>query len=240
MTWQDPGAEPARPRGRTVLVALGLLLCGAALALGCWAVFELTRVGTCASGGPYVSARPCPGGTGTKILAVTLAPFLGLAGLACVALGRRGRPRGTGIGIGTVMWSLTFLGIAAACALGAFGPHAPEDNPGARIAAIVLLVVFVPMGLAPLLGGALFGRWSRQDRERRAAGAVPLDRRVTVAPRAAPSSSAVPFVAPPPASPGAPAPDPVAQLERLQRLHESGAIDAGEYERLKARIIAGL
>ena len=30
-------------------------------------LYELVKTGTCASGGPYVSARPCPAGTGAYI-----------------------------------------------------------------------------------------------------------------------------------------------------------------------------
>ena len=33
-----------------------------------WALYHLVRTGTCASGGPYVSARPCPSDTGAKIV----------------------------------------------------------------------------------------------------------------------------------------------------------------------------
>ena len=40
----------------------------AALALACVELANLMDTGTCASGGPYVSANPCPDGTGTRIL----------------------------------------------------------------------------------------------------------------------------------------------------------------------------
>ncbi|MBI5103555.1 MAG: hypothetical protein HZB46_00945 [Solirubrobacterales bacterium] len=44
------------------------LLALAALALLGWQFSELLQIGTCASGGPYVSARECPDGTATHIL----------------------------------------------------------------------------------------------------------------------------------------------------------------------------
>lgn len=48
---------------------------GAALVLGgiggaTYCIVELTQIGTCASGGPYVSARPCPDGTGLYIVGI--------------------------------------------------------------------------------------------------------------------------------------------------------------------------
>lgn len=48
---------------------------GAALVLGgiggaAYCIVELTQIGTCASGGPYVSARPCPPGTELYILGI--------------------------------------------------------------------------------------------------------------------------------------------------------------------------
>ncbi len=212
----------------------GLLLCGAGLALACWGVFSVTRIGTCASGGPYVSARQCPEGTELKALAIVAGTFLGLAGLACYAAGRGGRGvRGT-LGLGVLMWSLTFLGLAGAVTLAAFGPGAPPDNDGARIAAIVLLVVFVPLGLIPLVGAPLLSRASRRERKEAAAQRVPLGARVTPERTAPVTTPLVPFApGPPPASPA----DPVDQLERLVRLRDAGAIDAAEFERLKDQII---
>ncbi len=46
---------------RTVF-GLGLLLAGATVCLA-YDVYQLLQIGTCATGGPYVSARECPDGT---------------------------------------------------------------------------------------------------------------------------------------------------------------------------------
>jgi len=243
--WQQPSGEAERrPASRTLLVLLGWVLCLAGLALGCWSIYELTKIGTCASGGPYVSARPCPEGTGTKIMLVFGGVLLGLVGLACLAAGSRGRTVRSRVGYGLILWSLLFLGIAGTVAYAAFGPDAEPDNDGARIAAIVLLVTFVPMALVPLFGALVLGRASRGEREERDADAVPLSaaavaRAGTRPPPAAPSATFAPSVPVAPASVGAAGPesDPVAQLERLAQLKQSGAIDAAEYERLKDRII---
>jgi uncharacterized membrane protein len=64
-----------------MLVGVGAFLLG---------LYHLTRTGTCASGGPYVSARPCPAGTGAWIAALTAGLFVFLAGGAVFATrGRR-------------------------------------------------------------------------------------------------------------------------------------------------------
>src|SRR4051794_41316174 len=51
-------------------VLLGLAVCGASIVAVDWGLYHLTRTGTCASGGPYVSARPCPPGTGAHIVSL--------------------------------------------------------------------------------------------------------------------------------------------------------------------------
>src|SRR4051812_20447187 len=50
------------------LQALAFLLALGCLALSVVELSNLMETGTCASGGPYVSARPCPDGTGTQIM----------------------------------------------------------------------------------------------------------------------------------------------------------------------------
>jgi hypothetical protein len=138
-----------------LLTTLGLAIAGASIVAVDWAIFQLIHTGTCASGGPYVSARPCPAGTGGQIAALVGGIFAGLLGGGLYAA-RGGRGRPSAIGAGTIMWALLFLTIAASVALGAYGP-ANTGDAGARTAAVVIGVIFVPMGLAPLLA-VPFGR----------------------------------------------------------------------------------
>ena len=127
---------------------VGLAICGASIVAVDWALYELVRTGTCASGGPYVSARPCPPGTGLRIIALIGGIFGGLIGMGIYATrGERLRP--AAVGLGAIMWALLFCTLAGAAILAAFGPAAGDD-PGARTAAIILGVVFIPMGLAPI------------------------------------------------------------------------------------------
>jgi hypothetical protein len=246
-----------------LLALAGLALCTASVVAFVWSLYSVARIGTCASGGPYVSARPCPPGTGGKIVLLTGSVFAGLLGIALYSAGRRAAS--AAIGLGTLMWSFLFLGAAAAVSLAAFGPAAPEDaGSGAKIAAITLLVVFVPMGLFPLVGALVMGR--RHARGGAGAPGEPLRPARGGPSRPAPRASepvrlegvpgsgdedgglsGIPGAGePPPAPPPAPAGpgaaggaagDQLDRLERLARLREQGLIDAAEYERLKDRLL---
>lgn len=237
-----PSADPTPERegpgaAGWMLILAGLLLCTAAIVTFCWALYSVGRIGTCASGGPYVSARPCPEGTGLKIMLLTGSVFAGLLGIVLYAAGwgRANRAVRAGVGLGALMWSFLFLGAAASMALAAWGPAA-DGTPGVSTAAIVLVIVFVPMGLAPLVGAVAFGRRPRERPPAASPGTLagipgdPLPAR-PVAPR----PPAPPRIPSPPPSPAAA--DPVAQLERLAQLRESGALSQAEFERLKARIL---
>jgi hypothetical protein len=70
--------------------ALGLALMLAGLAGFVLALYELVKTGTCASGGPYVSARPCPSSTPYYIGGLIAGIFVFLVGGAL--FGTRGRP----------------------------------------------------------------------------------------------------------------------------------------------------
>jgi hypothetical protein len=69
-------------------VGLALMAVGVAgIAIG---LLELIQTGTCASGGPYVSARPCPAGIGLDVAALIGGVLVFLIGGALFAT--RGRP----------------------------------------------------------------------------------------------------------------------------------------------------
>jgi hypothetical protein len=69
---------------------LGLALMIGGVAGFLFALYELVKTGTCASGGPYVSARACPSSTPYYIGALLVAVTAFLAGGALFA--SRGRP----------------------------------------------------------------------------------------------------------------------------------------------------
>jgi hypothetical protein len=69
-------------------IGLALMLVGVAAFL--FGLYHLMKTGTCASGGPYVSARPCPAGTGTWVAVLIGGVFAFLGGGAVFAArGRR-------------------------------------------------------------------------------------------------------------------------------------------------------
>ncbi len=205
------------------LSLLGMLVSLAALLLMTWALYHLVRTGTCASGGPYVSARPCPEGTGAKILGLTGAIFALLIGGGIYAA-RGSRGHGATLGMGIVLWSLLFISLAAATFVAAFGP-ANNDDPGARTAAIVLAIVFLPMAILPLIGAVGFG-FGRK----RLKGQAPET--VRTYPEPAPAQFPIPK------APGAPAGDVAARLRKLDELRDSGLLTDDEFEAKKAEILA--
>lgn len=60
------------------------ILAFANVAIG-YTIYELLQVGTCASGGPYVSARECPSGTAALSLAIPISVLLLFIGGALYA-----------------------------------------------------------------------------------------------------------------------------------------------------------
>jgi hypothetical protein len=69
------------------VIGLGLMIVGVAGFALC--LYELVKTGTCASGGPYVSARECPSSTPYYIVGVIGGVFVFLLGGAIFAT--RGR-----------------------------------------------------------------------------------------------------------------------------------------------------
>ncbi|MEA2493591.1 MAG: hypothetical protein QOJ29_1502 [Thermoleophilaceae bacterium] len=128
---------------------LGLALCGASIVGIDWGMYHLMRTGSCASGGPYVSARPCPPGTALHILSLVGGIFGGLIGTGIYAArGRSGERRESPYPLPLAMWTLLFCGLAGAGLYAALGPAAGPDAP--KGTAIFLAALFIPMGLAPV------------------------------------------------------------------------------------------
>ena len=117
---------------------LGMIIVGGSLVATAWAMYMLMRTGSCASGGPYVSARPCPAGTGWQVLALMGSIIGALAGTFVA--------RSVSLGI---LWFGLFFTITGAIAiLVDVGPASP---PGADGGGIVMGVVFIAvMGIGPI------------------------------------------------------------------------------------------
>lgn len=73
---------------------LGVALMVGGVAGLAYCVVELASIGTCASGGPYVSVRECPAGTGWYIVGIfpSVIGFLAGAGVFATRGGRKTAP----------------------------------------------------------------------------------------------------------------------------------------------------
>ena len=216
---------------RTVL-GLGLLLLGATVIA--YDVYQLLQIGTCASGGPYVSARECPDGTAILGLTIPAGVFAMIAG--GVIYGGRGLPPGSegkGYRVNAIIliWCSLFLGIAFASLWGVWGPDA-NPGPGGKEGGLIVGFLFVLMG-----GGALPFLASREESklERQAAMQRILGR---AGQRAESFGQASGQTSSQPAGwsrlGGG---DTVSKLERANKLRADGAITHEEFERLKRKIL---
>jgi hypothetical protein len=223
---------------------LGMLVCLASLLIMSWAIYHLVRTGTCASGGPYVSARPCPSDTGVKILGLIGSIFgLLIGGAIYAARGSRGHGGGT-IGMGVILWALLFICLAVSTFVAAYGP-ANNDAPGAKSAAIVLMIVFLPMGILPLLGAAGFGigrgRFSSNSKPHQYPKPAPPQYTFPMPGASGASGTGartVSTITGP--APGGQAGDVATRLRKLEELHESGLLTEEEFESKKADLLKQL
>ena len=221
-----------------VISFIGLALCGASIVALDWGIWHLMLTGTCASGGPYVSARPCPPGTGGQILAVIGGVFGGLIGAGIYAArGRSGERRDSRYPLPLAMWTLLFCTIAGSGLYATLGPAAGKDAP--KGTAIFLAALFFPMGLAPLLT-LLTKRGPGIAVGARPAQAAAL---ATALEQVAQQRASHPTPSPPPAPPSTPAvkkdddEDPIKKIERLAKLRDKGVISEAEFEVEKARLL---
>jgi Short C-terminal domain len=216
----------------------GLLVTGAALVAAAWGLYHVTRIGTCASGGPYVSARPCPAGTGAYILAIMAGVFGGLGGIFLYAL--RGDGLRPGISIGLLVWTLGFLLLGGAALYSAIGPARAKDSSSGG--GIIVAVIFFPLALGGLIAAVKSGGGDDP---------LPPGQRVMPSPAMFPPpgpGQGTPIVLRP--RPGGPVPlaaaahgapaaedDTLARLQKLGDLHANGTLTDEEFATQKKRIL---
>jgi hypothetical protein len=196
-------------------------LIGMALFAFCWVaiaygIFQLLQVGTCASGGPYVSARECPDGIEALFFSL-LGGILGLFVAAFVYAGR-GAPPGSDRkpengGLVVWFWTGLFWSLAVGCFLGVWGPDA-NPGPGGKEGGLIVGFMGAILGAGGLLALNL-GRGRRDPRAVRPA--------VTRVAQAATRFSG--------------AAGSVDRLDTLDRLRRQGTLTDSEFQTLKAKII---
>ena len=225
---------------------LGLAIFAGSIVLFNVELVRLLETGTCASGNqPYVINRECPEGTETAALLLVGSVFGGLIGAALFAF--RGDPPGGGkrragaFGFGTFAWGLFFTttgAVALYTALTSEVIGADGELGGAIVGGTFLL-----MGVPALIFVAWATISDMRDDESPAAGGAGG----TVSTGGFTREALTNFARGQRQMMGGSAPAParrggggVEELERLQRLRESGALTDEEFERQKARILADM
>ena len=190
--------------------------------------------GSCASGGPYTVAVPCPRGAWMAPVSI----FTGLAGVAAVFLWR---PRGGPL-LGLLAWPALFL------ALGwNFLDHGLDgpDGGGIAIGWLVCAAVFVAMGGVPLLvvgRMAVLGDGDAPPRPGTAAHLATVASRRPSATREATSWLVETSARTAPGGDDADDngdDDVVDDLERLARLHRDGQLTDAEFTAAKHGLLGG-
>lgn len=224
-----------------IKVGLGLALYFGGLIIFNVQLQELLDIGTCASGNVQFEIRPgyeCPEGIETKFFLIFASIIGGLIGCAIFAFrgdppwGER-RSAFSLFGWGTLAWGLFFAGTGAALLIGApYGesvdPATGEvvGRPDSQLGATITGITFLVMGLPALLLGlwSVFrGLTGRRDERPAAIPAGDSKSTGRTAGSTARKASG----------------DSIGKLERLQKLREDGALSDAEFQREKAKIIAG-
>ena len=134
---------------------IGYVIVAGAMLLLAWASYHLMRTGSCASGGVYVSARPCPAGTGGHILGLMGGIFLAIAGTFVAG----------SAALGVFCFGMLFNLLGGAALLVSLGPAAPPDDGSGGIVMGVLFVGL--MGIPPVLGALRMASGGALPRTRR-------------------------------------------------------------------------
>lgn len=133
-----------------VRAVIGLAIVAGCLLFSYWALYDLVQFGSCASGGPYVSARECAPGTGWKIGGLTFSIFGVLIGVAITGSSRAG----------LATWGLGFCGLAATFLVATFGPSHSDQSSAAF--GIGMGALFGVMGLPVLIASMAPDRSAKQ------------------------------------------------------------------------------
>jgi hypothetical protein len=198
------------------LLGMGLFaFCWVAVGYG---IFQMLQIGTCASGGPYVSARQCPDGT-TGIFLMLTAGILGLFLAAGIYL-TRGAPPGSSRkpdNAWVVIWFWTglFWSLAVGCFLAVWGPEA-SPGPGGETGGLIVGFMGLIMGAGGFLALGFRRRRAGPEQVRPAFARI--------------AQTATRFSG---------ASDSVDRLATLDRLRQQGALTDAEFETLKSKLIKG-
>lgn len=228
--------------GYLIKAGLGLVLFIGSIVVFNVKLIELMETGTCASGNtPFEIARPCPEGTGTDVMLVTVSVFTGLIGAGIFAFrgdppwGRRKRTTGL-LGLGSLAWGIFFTSTAVAMLYTGFSND--TVGPDGELAGKIVGFTFLLMGL-PVLLIALWNQvrsmGSGRDESPSAAAPGAMGALGGGSGMLGKLSGGLGQAQQVSAGGG----DAIGRIERLQKLRESGAITDAEFEKEKSKILAG-
>jgi hypothetical protein len=223
----DPPRATPRALAELLVGVAGLALCLTLLFLGMRSVMDVG--GSCADGGPYVSAVHCPQGVPLAILGgiFGLFAFGGLAALGGAGIGGRYS------GVVGLVWPALFLSLGWNFL--EFGVRAPD---GPDLSWLICAVVFFVLGGAPVIGWLPSA--ARASRDPAAMHRLLSDlqaRRSQVASDEHVRQSAGPRSMWR-ADDGAARTDLTSRLERLADLHRTGSLTDAEFDDAKRQVIA--
>ena len=241
--------------GYLIKATLGLALFLGGIVLFNVKLVSLLETGTCASGNtPYQISQPCPEGTGTDIL-LLMGSLLG-AGIGGLLFVNRGDPPGRrkpldlegDFTFGTAAWGLFFTGSGATFLIAALTDEAVKRSSGGHLAGIIVGATFLLMGVPAVVISVrslirdLRSRGQRPPTITAEATGAEASRgggfsRMTSGFDLGEAVKSLPWVSAGGGSAGGTG-DQIGKLERLQRLHESGALTDSEFEQEKAKILS--
>jgi hypothetical protein len=226
---EQADAVPTRSLLLAALGTAGLAACITLLFLGMRAVLDVG--GSCADGGPYVSAQSCPDGA-------PAAMFLGMFGLFVFGAiaGYHGlRVGGLWTAIPLLAWCGLFL------ALGwnflDYGLFNPPGETGVEAGFLIPGVLFVLMGGVPLAGLLLAARSGSLENNAIVASFSVGGRTARQRPRPRLQASHVANPSSPVSTSTSDGLDLVRHLERLAEMRSQGLLDEAEYEAAKAAVV---
>ncbi len=221
---------------RSVATFVGLA--GVTVAL-VWLFLSMRAVmaigGSCASGGPYAIANPCPHATGLTTLGAILGGVLMTA--IYTIFGLRAGPR-----ITVLVWSALFVSLGWNFL--DFGLRATPGS-GDKVGWLVCAGLFAILGAAPLAG--LVSRTYAHDLFWSDGDGLPVGLRFSrrpASPMPTPASQRMPSHPPQsqlwqqaPTPPPPPADDLATALEKLATLNDTGKLSDDEYAKVKQRLL---
>ena len=225
-----PSTGEAIRAGIGVLTPLAGVACGITLLyLGMRSVMEIG--GACASGGPYVPRQPCPAG----VPALMIGGIWG--GIVCAFLYVWQTIKHRVPSLTVLFWPALFLSLGWNFL--DFGLHPPGED-GLAWGWLVCAVVFLLMGGIPLVFAIPWLRRAFGHDAEAPTGGVrsQLAPPVSAFGRSGWGSRTRPEdAAPTPSAPANAGTDVVTELERLDALYRSGALDDEQYEAAKDRLL---